>query len=261
MSSPTLRRIKGAALTFDEVDTNFSDLALAIAGTSGARNLLINGNPIINQRQYALGAATTIPYQYTLDRWRVVTAGQSVSWVDSGGVRTVTAPMGGLQQVIEGSSIIAGRYSLSWIGTAAATVNGSPVSNGGSIVLPGGAPADVKFSSGSFSRAQFEPGDTVTRFEQRLYGQELSLCQRYCQTGKVYGRGYGPPVGAHRASWNSFATTMQTLPNIEFTYMSTDNCTFGAVEGLRTSGFGIYVYPVNTGHYAIDADWLATAEI
>lgn len=163
---------------------------------AGFRNLLINGNPTINQRGYASGAATAIANQYTLDRWRVATSGQSISWTDSANVRTVAAPTGGVEQVIEGRSVIGGTYALSWTGTATATINGASVVQGGNVTLAGGTDATVRFSGGTFSLAQLEPGTVATPFEQRPVGTELALCQRYFQehqyqTGGVTTSGVG----------------------------------------------------------------------
>lgn len=165
----------------------------------GSRNAIINGNPIINQRGYVSGTATGGANQYTLDRWRVVTSGQSITWADSQNVRTVTAPAGGVEQIIEGINLITGTYTLSWTGTATATVNGSAVANGATVSITGGVDTTVRFINGTFSLAQFEPGTKATPFERRSYGQELALCQRYYQifTG-FYIEGYAN-VGNQRA--------------------------------------------------------------
>jgi hypothetical protein len=146
---------------------------------AGMRNLLINGNPIINQRGYVSGTTTSGANEYTLDRWRVVTSGQSITYTDSNNIRTVTAPAGGVEQVIEGVNILSGTYTLSWTGTATATVDGSSVANGGQVTLTGGSNATVRFSGGTFSLAQLETGTVATPFERRSHGQELALCQRY----------------------------------------------------------------------------------
>ena len=148
----------------------------------GFRNALINGNPIINQRGYVSGTATSGANQYTLDRWRVVTSGQSITFTDSANVRTVTAPAGGIEQVIEGLNILSGTYVLNWTGTATATVDGASVAKGGTVTLTGGTNATVRFFGGTFSLAQLEPGTVATPFERRNYGQELALCQRYFQS-------------------------------------------------------------------------------
>lgn len=149
----------------------------------GFRNLLINALGTVNQRDYTSGAATSGANQYTVDRWRVVTSGQNLSWTSPDGIaRLFTAPAGGVEQVVEGP-IESGDYVLNWGGTAAATVNGSAVSKGVAFALNGaGASFTVRFFSSTFSRPQLERGVSPTDFEVRHPGQELALCQRYYQT-------------------------------------------------------------------------------
>lgn len=179
---------------------------------SGFRNLLINGNPIINQRGYVSGTATSGANKYTLDRWRVVTSGQSITWTDSENVRTVTAPAGGVEQVIEGVNILSGTYTLNWTGTATATVNGSSISKGNSITLTGGTNATVRFSGGTFALAQIETGTVSTPFERRSYGQELALCQRYyCET-KTSVRAFSPSAGVAYENQIYWPVQMRAAP-------------------------------------------------
>jgi hypothetical protein len=165
---------------------NFDALQVAgnnISASSGFsfKNRLINANPIINQRSYVSGTATSGANQYTLDRWRVVTSGQNVSWTDSGLTRTLTCPAGGLEQVIESLNIEGGTFVLNWTGTATATVNGTAVLKNGTFTLPANTNATVKFSSGTLSNPQLEAGSVATPFERRDYGSELIMCQRYYQ--------------------------------------------------------------------------------
>ena len=56
---------------------------------------------------------------------------------------------------------------------------------------------------------QMELGDTATPFEHRSYGEELALCQRYCQV--IYPAGdQGFAVGFNRST--TLASTIMTLP-------------------------------------------------
>ena len=153
----------------------------------GMRNALINGNPTINQRGYVSGTATGGANQYTLDRWRVVTTGESITWTDSANIRTVTAPAGGVEQVVEGLNLGTGTYALSWTGTATATVGGIAVANGATVSITGGVDTTVRFSGGTFSLAQLEPGTRATQFEWRPIVAELALCQRYFRKVSHYG--------------------------------------------------------------------------
>lgn len=179
---------------------------------SGFRNLIINGNPAINQRAYVSGTATGGANQYTLDRWRVVTSGQNLAFTTSNGVVTCTAPAGGVEQVIEGASILGGTHVLSWVGTATATVNGNAVTNGGTVSLTGGSNATVRFSGGTFSYAQLEFGTVATPFERRPYGVELMLCRRYYQTVSGVGLAGGFTTATDYIGAGSFPTEMRDAP-------------------------------------------------
>lgn len=167
--------------------TSDTDAATLAQANAQNRNLIINGNPVINQRSYVSGTATGAANQYTLDRWRVVTSGQSVSWTDNAGIRTVTAPAGGMEQVIEALNNLGGVHTLSWTGTATATVNGASVANGAQVTLTGGANVTVRMSSGTWSQLQLEQGTVATLFERRQYAVEETLCQRYFSTFNYLG--------------------------------------------------------------------------
>ncbi|MFC5584427.1 hypothetical protein ACFPOD_04835 [Nitratireductor kimnyeongensis] len=158
---------------------------LGLASIGGMRNKLINPLGVVNQRDYTSGATTSSANQYTVDRWRVVASGQSLSWTQAAGVRTFTAPAGGVEQVIEGGAILSGTYTLNWEGTATATVNGVARAKGESFPLTGGANVTVRFSAGTFSKPQLEVGSSPTEFEVRHPGLELELCQWYYRRVKA----------------------------------------------------------------------------
>lgn len=206
----------------------------------GVRNAIINGNPIINQRGYVSGTATSGANQYTLDRWRVVTSGQSITWTDSGNVRTVTAPAGGVEQVIEGINLITGTYTLNWTGTATATVAGNAVAKGGNVSITGGVDTTVRFSSGTFSLVQFEPGTVATPFERRSYGAELALCQRYYEVCGAYLIYSGNSSnGSNYYNPNKFAVAKRAVPTVTTTDVANANFPGGAptVGFVATDGF------------------------
>ena len=209
----------------------------------GVRNAIINGNPIINQRGYVSGTATTAANQYTLDRWRVVTSGQSITWTDSGNVRTVTAPAGGVEQVIEGINLITGTYTLNWTGTATATVAGNAVAKGGNVSITGGTDTTLRFSSGTFSLVQFEPGTVSTPFERRSYGAELALCQRYywqnVQVIRLEGHnGYGNSTYMYVSN----PTTMRVAPTASNTWTIL-SVAAGGITNISIHGFQLVIVP------------------
>ena len=158
--------------------------ALGIGNISN-RNLLVNANGAINQRGYISGAATGAANQYTLDRWRVVVSGQSLAFGAASPGRTLTAPAGGVEQVIEAAAVDGGTYTLSWTGTATATVNGSAIANGANTgSLSANANVTVRFSGGTVTNPQFEKGTVATPFERPDPALELLKCMRRFQAVK-----------------------------------------------------------------------------
>jgi len=164
-----------------------TNLGLVPAASSGMRNLLINPGFTINQRGYVSGTATTVANQYVLDRWLVPTIGQSLTWTDSVGVRTVTCPASGIFQFLEPSAFPGTQtYTLSWSGTASGFIyqvgpGFTAVSNGGSVTIPGNVSTYVHFTGGTVSNPQLEPGPVATAFERRPIALELAMCKRYFQ--------------------------------------------------------------------------------
>lgn len=183
------------SIAIPDASVTTAKLAFDGGALSGMRNLIINGNPVINQRGYVSGAATTVANQYTLDRWRVVVSGQSLSWTDSAGIRTVTFPAGGGEQVIEALNNLGGVHTLSWKGTATATVNGASVAKGGQVTLTGNANVTIRMSGGTGSEIQLEPGTVATPFERRQYGAELALCQSYYRVANFLVSGVATAAG------------------------------------------------------------------
>lgn len=229
---------------------------------AGMRNLLINGNPLINQRGWTSGASTSSANQYTLDRWRVVTSGQSISWTDSENVRTVTAPSGGVEQVVEGSNILSGTYTLSWVGTASAEVNGTPVANGGQVTLTGGTNATVTFGSGTFSLAQLERGSVATPFENRGITTELLLCKRYYQLAYAATRFYAGAGSRIGETPVTFAVEMRDVPTTSITSGTRINAASVTTGGESEIGCRHVVTSTTTGDTAaINERVIADAEI
>jgi len=148
---------------------------------SGFRNIIINGNFRVNQRGYISGSAVASSNTYTLDRWRVVVSGQNVVFGPSGNGNQITAPAGGIEQVVEGINIAGGNYIINWVGTATALVNGVARTKGESFNLPANTDATIRFSGGTASLVQLEPGTASTPFEHRDITYETILCSRYFQ--------------------------------------------------------------------------------
>lgn len=203
---------------------------------SGLRNLIINGNFSVNQRGYASGTITTGANQYTLDRWRVVASGQAATFTATGAGRTVTAPSDGIEQVIEGASIGGGTYVVNWTGTASCTVNGVSRVKGSTFTLTAGSNATVRFSSGTVTDVQIEPGEVVTAFELRPVGVELALCQRYyCNVDGEHR--FDGVLGSSAVSFGAvwfFPVGMRSAPTLVIVAESSTNAS--AVTSITAKG-------------------------
>lgn len=230
---------------------------LNATGQLAGRNRIINGQGRINQRAYTSGTATSGANQYTLDRWRVVTSGQSLTFTGNDAGRTMTAPAGGVEQVIEGANIEGGTYVLNWTGTATATVNGTARTKGETFTLTANTDATVRFSSGTFTDVQLELGSTPTIFERLPLGQEFANCQRYYETGAYY---FALPINngtvvASYSQWVSFAVRKRTTPTVTGT---NDQGTFAAllpsVNGVGLGRSTVVADRTNSGTFIADAE-------
>lgn len=170
---------------------NILDFAPASVASAARKNVLINADFRINQRVYVSGTNTTGADEYTLDRWRVVTSGQNVTFSALGTDNTITCPAGGYATEVEALDVIGGTYTVSWTGTATCTVGGTARITGESFTVTANTNLIVAFSGGTLKQPQLELGSTETDFEQRAIELELSMCQRYYEKSYDIGTALG----------------------------------------------------------------------
>jgi hypothetical protein len=158
---------------------------------AGFRNIIINGNFQINQRNYTSGA-NLASGSYGFDRWKSNFTNTTLTFTSApqGQMLTINSG-GGIEQVIERGNVPAGTYTLSWTGTATGRVyntGATPPSYATSpitVTLDGTANVEVEFTASGGTRtlqnAQLEKSSTATPFEHRFIGIETTLCHRYFQ--------------------------------------------------------------------------------
>ena len=189
--------------------------------SGGFKNYIINGKKTVNQR-----GLTSTDNSYNQDRW--YKAGNN--WY----------------QGVEGdNNLISGKkYTLSWVGVATAsyyvgtatslTINEqsfTSIDNGGNFTLTisSGQNLWIKFASdetgSTFNFVQLEEGSAATPFENRPYGLESSLCQRYyekCQCNLV-----------------AYTTSGQIIKySVPFSVVKRTAPTISDVSGTYTNGSG-----------------------
>ena len=171
--------------------------ALSLADVSGlggfsGRNQIINGGFSVNQRAVT-GTVTLAAGAYGHDRWKAGAGGCTYTFATAANITTITISAGSLQQVVEGLNLRSGPHTLSWSGTASGRIGvGDYGASGITATVTGGANITVEFNSGTLASVQLELGTVATPFEHRPYGQELTLCQRYCY--RIENGGGGQPI-------------------------------------------------------------------
>lgn len=223
----------------------------------GNTNIIRNWNFERNQRAYVSATATTIANQYTLDGWRVIALGEKLTFSKAAGKITATAPLNGIEELIEGALLQSGNYKVSWEGTATCTINGTARTKGEVFSIVGGANVSAKLFNGTV--ANFRIDSTFG-----AVAEELTQCGRYYwrgkalnADGKIYGQADTYLIG-DILSWN---TKMRATPTVTvITAPVYTNCTPSGSQ-YHEHGGNTYVdvpilgiFSINGGVYEASAE-------
>lgn len=239
-------------------------LGLGSAGSAGNRNLLINGNFIVNQRLKS-GTVVLAAGAYGHDRWKAGAAGCTYTFTTNGADTVITISSGSLVQVIEGANVAGTTYCASWVGSANAKLNGGSYSASGVVAssVAAGANLTIEFGVGSISLAQVEAGSTPTSFERRPYPVELSLCQRYLEVGSGKLLFYAAAAGAPgSASYTiNFKVTKRATPTLAYSITTAVNVSTADARNPDVHSLRWFATPAAIGFTQWDGGWTAEAEI
>ncbi|WP_018998441.1 DUF2793 domain-containing protein [Hirschia maritima] len=161
----------------------------------GMRNLLINPNCVVNQREFSGGQLPANTFGY--DRWKAGATGcfHSVTagvWTLNGQIsQNVELPQG-WPYAFTSDTDISATFSIKDVtGSVTVTIEGQSfvltAQSGGQSVeftLPASLNNSISIEIGTtesieFSQPQLELSSVPTPFEMRSYGTELAMCQRY----------------------------------------------------------------------------------
>jgi hypothetical protein len=104
---------------------------------------------------------------------------------------------------------------------------------------------------------QLEVGTQATTFDNRSYGTELSLCQRYYQFS-TFGTTSYPSSGGYARAYASFPVIMRTAPTMTFTDLGSGGSSIGT--GSYTNGY-FNTYGSLSAAGAGTFSWTATSEL
>ena len=119
--------------------------------------------------------------------------------------------------------------------------------------------------SGTFdiAQVQIEPGAVATPFEQRPIGTELSLCQRYYETGRV--SAFATATNTHHLGAPCFyKVTKRAVPTVALVSVASIQFpgTVGSIQATTTTGFNEVRVADNSGaNGQFQSDFTASAEL
>lgn len=228
---------------------------------AGTRNRLTNSAFQINQRGFISGNSLSAGV-YGHDRWKAGASGCTYSFTGSPfGTLTITA--GSLQQVIEaGASQGSNTHTLSWSGTATATVDGgSFVSSPATFTsLAGGTAHTIEFGTGTVIRPQFETGLISSQWEIRLPAIEQLLCDRFCSAGNFSFCSYGVASGLP-FMLIQLPTQMRAVPSLTLNVSTNTNCGTNTLTALDDRNLRLGTAVGSTNPFSLIGSYLATAEL
>ena len=158
------------------------------------------------------------------------------------------------------------------IATGTFTVNSTVTRYSTNISVSGAATTGIEIvftvgaqTSGTWTigNVQLEPGTVATPFERRSYGQELALCQRYYETGRV--SAFATSTNTHHLGAPCFyKVTKRAAPTVALVNVSNTQfpVTVGSVQAPTLVGFNEVRVANNTAaNGQFQSDFTASAEL
>lgn len=246
--------------------------SFAAVPISNFRNKIMNALGALNTRNVS-GTVTLAAGAFGHDRMKAGASGCTYTFATSNGVTTFTITAGSLQHTIESRAFAgqAGRYWLSWSGTAQGRINGASYGASGAVFadLDASANVTVEFGTGTLSLPQLEL-DYVSAFSGRPQDVEEMLCRRYLPGIRSDGAGTIPTFGfAVNASSAVFTvpfpvrsrlkpTGLVVAGSASFTTFASDQAVTGWTFGEQTSEVAgeVSISTSGSGYTPSHAGWL-----
>lgn len=238
----------GAAVSAQRVTSSNSAFtsALRIIGAASNTGFSI-GQRIEVQNSYDLAGKTV-----TLSFYAASSASVTLTWKTfyasvANDFTTQTQSNTGTQATTSTLTKYSATFTLSASATTGVAVEFSVASlTSGSIDITG---------------VQLELGSASTPFEQRSFGAELELCQRYFASETCYGFGYSPAAGNFRSATSYLPVNMRVTPTVGVTSASGSNVSGETAQVQSSRNVGFFTSVLAAGAYTHDITFTATAEL
>lgn len=102
---------------------------------------------------------------------------------------------------------------------------------------------------------------TVAAVNEIGVGQELARCQRYYETGQVYGWSYAAAGAALRVGYSAYKATKRVTPTIATSGVAYSNSSGLTVDTQSVGANGWYVTATAAGAYYVDGTFAASARL
>ena len=191
----------GATMTGDLTVPSLNGGQLA-----GMRNRLINGDMRVNQRGFSGVWADISDGAYGYDRWKRSGLANKAQIVEAGNFKPSTV------------------HTLSGVGVTTSQVT-SPASGNWAIIVPASA-----------TNVMLEEGGVATPFENRPYGLELALCQRYYEEVAYRGDTAIASAAIFSSVFIAYKATKRTLPTLRHKELNVNNCVFNSFQLASVQG-------------------------
>lgn len=201
------------------------------ASTGVARQAIINGNFVVNQRVY-VSNATLASGAYGHDRWKAGAGGGDYTFTQLASSTLITIKANKtLIQVIEDKNVIGGTYTLSWEGTSQARFGiDSATPSGAYAVSPitittqtAGTVMSVEFNAGTLGKVQLNVGNVALPFQPKSFDEELRACKIYHCAIPVYHVIRSSTVTTNTLTFDfNIPNEMRTIPTLTSGAYGTD---------------------------------------
>lgn len=189
------------------IGSNQSSAYMTVAGIAG--NTGVNLLQRIEASNCADMAGQTVAYTY----WAYQSTGVTMNVTTSAAYAPARDNWGG--QTAIGTSAATPVPTATWTKITTLWAIPSAATTGLTFTCFANAPAIVAAQILGVSQVQLELGSVATTFEQRPYGMELALCQRYCQSWAattIDWIGNNPVAGQNNTFSVAMPATMRVAP-------------------------------------------------